>query len=251
MAESSLFADLAGAEEDFIVTRNQMGFMTVAPDPFSQALIDFAPYAPGPMLEIGAAYGVAAIRALEKGVQVIANDLAPEHLEILRQKTPEHLRSNLTLKPGRFPTEIDFPDASLGCVLSCRVIHFLDGDEIRAALSMLYRWLKPGGKICIVVETPYVKPFQPIIPQYEARVRNNEEWPGCFDNIHEIYAVHAPELVNRVPNLLHYLNETVLSRELSRAGFVVERCHTLNRIDFPVWLRLDGRESVGIIGRKE
>lgn len=246
-----LFSDLPGAKEDFIVTRNQMGFMTTVPDPFSQALIDFAPDAPGPMLEIGAAYGVATIRALEKGAKVIANDLSAEHLEILQQKAPGKLRQNLTLKPGKFPNELELADETIGCALACRIIHFLDGPTIRVALDKIYRWMMPGGKVGIVVETPYVRPFLPTIPEYEARVARGDEWPGCFDNIHEIYAQHSPELISQLPPLLHYMDIDVLEREVSRAGFKVEKCHTLDRTDFPNWLRLDGRESVGILAVKK
>ena len=42
----------------------------------------------------------------------------------------------------------------------------------------------------------------------------------------------------------------VLTRELSWVGFEIERAEYLNRTDFPQDLRLDGRESVGIVGRK-
>ncbi len=248
--EQKLFADLNGAQEEFIVTQNQMGFMTTKPDEFSQQLIDYAAQASEPMLEIGAAYGVATIRAIEQGAVVIANDLEPKHLEILQQKLPENMRNQLILKPGRFPDELNLPTSTVSCALACRVIHFFDGDTIRHALAKLYDWIKPGGKLAVVVETPYVKPFIPILNEYERRVKSGMEWPGCFDNIHEIYAKYAPELVSKVPPLLHYLDENILRREIEKAGFIIEKCHTINRTDFPEWLRLDGRESCGVIAYK-
>src|SRR5262245_32852905 len=115
------------AKAGLIPTLNQMGWMTVGLDAFSQAFVDFAPTAPGPVLDIGAAYGVASIAALNKGARVIANDLDPRHLEILRDNAPSAYARNLSLRPGAFPDELDFEEDSLGGILACRILHFFDG----------------------------------------------------------------------------------------------------------------------------
>ena len=39
----------------FVRTLNNMGYMTSGLDPYSQAFVDFAPGAPGPCLDVGAA----------------------------------------------------------------------------------------------------------------------------------------------------------------------------------------------------
>ena len=45
-----------------------------------------------PVLDLGCAYGVVAIAALHAGGTVTASDLEQQHLDILRQNTPEELR---------------------------------------------------------------------------------------------------------------------------------------------------------------
>lgn len=241
------FADMEGAEERFILTRNQMGFMTTGLDEFSEEIIRFAAAQPKPMLEVGAAYGVATLAALQASAKVIANDASAEHLEVLWNKTPEHYRGNLQLRPGYFPQELSFEPESVSAVLACRVIHFFDGKTIEESLEKIWRWLVPGGKVCIVAETVYIRTMQPLIEAYEVRKKNGEIWPGYFDNLAEFL---PEELAKKIPAAMHLMDEEVLQRSVLQRGFKVEKCHTLNRIDFPDWLRLDGRESVGIIARK-
>lgn len=49
----------------------------------------------------------------------------------------------------------DFPENAFAAILCSRVLHFLDGDEVEQALEKMYRWLKTGGKIFLVVDSPY------------------------------------------------------------------------------------------------
>jgi 2-polyprenyl-3-methyl-5-hydroxy-6-metoxy-1,4-benzoquinol methylase len=100
----------------FVKTLNGMGFMTSTLDEYSQDFARFAPSAPGPALDVGAAYGVATLEALKNGAHVIANDLDVRHLEILRDQTPSDQVSRLTLMPGRFPEELKIDE---GCWAQC------------------------------------------------------------------------------------------------------------------------------------
>lgn len=70
-------------EGKFINTLNGMGAMTTNLDPFSEAFVEFSGSCDFPVLEIGAAYGIATTAALSKGASVIANDLDQQHLEYL------------------------------------------------------------------------------------------------------------------------------------------------------------------------
>ena len=114
----------------FVRTLNSMGYMSASLDPFSQAFTEFAPRAPGPCLDIGAAYGVASLVALRNGASVISNDIDERHLKILSDRAPASDRSRLTLAVGDFPDKLDFPQGSLGAVLICRGMHFFDGPKI-------------------------------------------------------------------------------------------------------------------------
>ena len=230
----------------FVKTLNNMGYMTSTLDEFSSKFIDYSPLAPGPVLDIGAAYGIASLAALEKGATVIANDIEKAHLDILMEKAPDKLKVKLTLKPGAFPDQLKIENDTLGAVLVCRVMHFFDGDTIERSAKILFQWIKSGGRAFVVAETPYLKNFQNFIPIYEKRKTAGDSWPGFIDDVMAI----APERGAFLPPKMHLLDPDVLSRTFSNAGFVIEEAQMIPRKDFPEDLQLDGRESVGIVARK-
>lgn len=231
----------------FVKTLNNMGYMTSTLDPFSAAFVNFAPGAPGPALDIGAAYGVATIAALNGGAHVVANDVDPRHLEILLERTPSQQRNHLELKAGSFPEDVDFSPKAFGAILVARVFHFFPGVLIETAVQKLYQWLNIGGKLFIVGETPYLKNFKKFIPIYEARKQKGDFWPGYVEDVLSI----APERGKSLPPKMNFLDPEVLNRVLTQAGFFVEKAEMFARPDFPEDLRLDGRESVGAIAIKK
>lgn len=229
----------------FVPTLNGMGYMTSGLDPYSQAFVDFAPSAPGPVLDVGAAYGVASLAALAAGARVLANDLDPRHLEILRERAKDEAKA-LTLLPGAFPDGLDIPEGSLGAVLVCRVLHFFEGEAIERSADAVARWLAPGGKAFVVSETPFIGTARAFFPTYETRRRAGDPWPGIVRDV----GAHDPKRAGSLPKLMHLLDETVLRRTFTRAGLVVEKAGTFARPEFPKDIQLDGRESVGLVARK-
>jgi hypothetical protein len=230
----------------FVRTLNNMGYMTSTLDVYSNAFVDFAAKGPGPALDIGAAYGVATLPALESGAKVIANDIDPQHLEILAERASEASRGRLKLMPGSFPEELSIEPNSLGSILICRVMHFFSGPALEKAALKMFEWLAQGGKVFIVAETPYLKNFQSFIPTYEARKAAGDPWPGFIEDVMAI----APERGASLPPKMHFLDPEVLTRVFTKAGFVVEKAATFARPEFPEDIQLDGRESVGLIARK-
>ena len=237
-------------EYGFVKTLNNQGFMTNYLDEFSQEFVTFAPKAPGPVLDIGAAYGVASLPALEAGAHVIANDIDSRHLELLQQealaRTPKIANTQLILAPGKFPEELEFAPNSIGAVLACRLFHFFDGPTISKSIKKIHEWLAPGGKFFLVCETPYVGGLQPFWPIYEERVASGEPWPGYIDD----FMLIDPNRAKDLPKSMHLLEPFVLRRAFDEVGFKVEKAHTIARPKFPPGLKLDGRESVGIVGIK-
>lgn len=231
----------------FVKTLNNMGYMTSTLDPFSKAFVEFSVKAPGASLDIGAAYGVAAIEALKLGASVIANDIEEKHLEILKNRTPKELHSRLTLLPGAFPNALMIPENTVGSVLACRVFHFFDGPTIEFAAKLLFQKLLPKGKVFIVTETPFLKNFSTFIPTYLERKAEGEKWPGFISDVKAV----APERAVLLPPTIHFLDPDVLTRVFKEAGFEIERCEMIARKDFPADLQLDGRESVGLIACKK
>jgi hypothetical protein len=50
---------------------------------------------------------------------------------------------------------------------------------------------------------------------------------------------------------MHLLDEPTLRRVFSKAGFVIERLEMFPRPDFAPDIQLDGRESIGLVARKD
>jgi len=231
----------------FVETLNNMGVMLNTLDEFTWAYVEFAPKAPGPVLEVGSAFGSVTIEALKRGAtRVFANDMEPRHLEILEDRTPLELKPHLTCLPGRFPEDLFFDDNSLGAIVIARVLHFFEGPKIEHAARTLFNWLMPGGKVFVTCETPYLKNLQGFQDEYQRRVQAGEPWPGWIENFSK-YDTHRAKIL---PRQMHMMDETVLCRIFTDAGFCVERVHTFGRPDFPDDIRLDGRESVGLLATK-
>jgi len=226
---------------------NRTGFMTTTLDAYSKQFVEFAKDADGPVLEVGAAYGVATIPALQNGATVIANDLDERHLQILKDRTPEAFHSQLILKPGRFPDELELEENSVSAILICRVLHFFDGETIERSIAKAHRWLKPGGKLFIVADTPYLKNIESLIPYYEQRLKQGEKWPGYITDIKQRV---FPEYREYLPNVMHFLDEAVLRRVLENQNFTIEILELFSRHEYPKEIQLDGREGVAAIAIK-
>ncbi|MBI4351612.1 MAG: class I SAM-dependent methyltransferase [Elusimicrobia bacterium] len=234
-------------ENGLFRTLNSMGTMTPSPDIFSSAFIEFASKAPGRCLDIGAAYGVSTIPALAGGAHVVANDIDGRHLRILASRVPTEDRARLELAPGNFPDEMDFQPGSFGAVLICRVMHFFDGPRIDRAAAKVREWLAPGGKVFVVAETPFIGTARAFFPTYEARLKAGNKWPGVVENV----SAHDPKRAGSLPSLFHLLDDRVLSRVFTSAGFTIERLAYFARPDYPADIRLDGKESIGMIAIKK
>lgn len=235
-------------KDSLVVTLNQMGYMLSQPEKYIQAFIDFSGHAPGPVLDIGAAYGLATIPALENGAYVIANDLDERHLQILKNKVPPSHLKRLKIKPGRMPNEIDFAENSLGGVLASRVLSFVLPEETELSFEKIFKWLKPGGKFFFLGGSPYMGTFQKFLPTYLRRKAEGYEWPGFIENI----PYCTPERACDLPGFVHLLDKEVLSRSLKKVGFFIEQIGYNAALEMcPEDMKLDGREQIGAIAVKK
>ncbi len=235
-------ADSSGC---FIPTLNKTGYMTTHLDPFSQEFVEYASHDErGFVLEVGAAYGIATLAALSRGAKVICNDIEPLHLELVKQKAVLKDRFRLKILPGDFPYEVQLPLCSLDAILMCRVLHLFNGQQVEESIQKAYQILKPGGRIFIIVDTPYLKILSSFIPEYERRLKAGIKWPGFIQNLHEY--VQEKDL----PDVVNFLDDKTLRWVLEKYGFTIEKTSFICRWDFPPTRRLDGRESLGIIAYK-
>lgn len=255
------------AEEEktgqFLKTHNPSGGFTTTPcDPVSQKFIEYASEVAGKegtVLEIGAAFGAASLQALANGAKVFCNDIDPSNLAVVRNR---HLKavgtqeasvtgddSKLVLVPGSFPDELaGLPKNFFDAILICRVLHFFTGDQIEKSLDQLSVHLKPGGKLFVVCETPYLKNWQRFIPEFEKRVSEGMKWPGEITNPAEY---ESSGRAASLPKFVHWITKEVLEKSLTQAKMGVEHLSYIDRCgQFPKDLLLDGRESIGAVAAK-
>jgi len=233
----------------FVKTFNNTGYMTTYLDEVSQAWVDSAKKSSGLNLDVGAAYGVATLAALQESkATVMAVDLDPRHLEVLQARAEElKLGDRLMTMDADFPSGLKkVEDGSVTNILICRVLHFFDGKKLQDAINWCAAKLVKGGGLFLVNETPYLRNFQSFIPIYEERRRRGAEFPGFIEDVKAI----APERAPFLPPQMHLLDGEVLGRVCTKAGLTVEKTVVIPRPNFPVDIQLDGRESVGVIARK-
>ncbi|MCC5794606.1 MAG: class I SAM-dependent methyltransferase [Chromatiales bacterium] len=207
-----------------IPTLNDTGFMTDALDAFSARFAAEAGQAGGEVLDIGCAYGVATLAALEAGARVCAADVEPGHLSILEARTPSTQRERLRTVVACMPAA-DFPHRSFAAILAARVLHFLRGDEIECVIGKMFGWLMPGGRVFLVADSPYVGPWYKAWPEYEARKRAGDLWPGFIED----YSSFLPPSANLKSRRrqINPLDPDILERVAEAAGFLVEEARWL------------------------
>jgi SAM-dependent methyltransferase len=230
-----------------IRTHNKTGWASNRLNEVSERFVAFCRQAALPVLDIGAAFGIASLAALDAGATVIANDLEPGHLAAIAGAAPPENARRLVLLPGRFPRQLKFAESSLSAVHASNILHFLTGPQIELGLASVAHWLAPGGKFFVQVGTPWQQPFLAFVPVFEARRSAGDDWPGWLENTSQ-YSTHRK--LGQIPPSLHLLEDVTLRRKAEAAGLIVEEAWLYRRRDLPASLFLDGRECTGLIARK-
>ncbi len=219
-----------------IPTLNQRGFMLPALEEYSRRFVEYAAELAArdqaaEVLDIGCAYGVATLAALERGARVLAVDMEPGHVEILAQRTPPGHRARLRTGVAVLP-DADFERGAFAALLAARVLHFLEGRDVRAVIGRMRTWLRPGGKAFLIADTPYTGYWTSLAGRYEERKRDPAcEWPGFIDDIRPLFA--GRPLPEGTPLSLNPMDADILARECERAGFVVESAAMFGKPDGP------------------
>lgn len=231
-----------------IPTHNRTGWASNQLNEVSELFVAFCRGAKLPVLDIGAAFGIASLAALKAGATVIANDLEPGHLSAIAHAADPEDSRRLILIPGRFPRQLQFAEASLSAVHASNVFHFLTGPQIEQGIAAIAHWLAPGGKLFVQASTPWQQPFQAFVPVFESRRDAGIAWPGWMENTAE-YSTHRK--LSQIPASLHLLDDLILRRSADAAGLAVEHAWLYRRRDLPASLFLDGRECAGLIAKKQ
>jgi len=231
-------------EPGLIKTTNVMGLMYKELSPSSKAFVDYAKHAEAPLLDVGAAYGVATIAALESGAPgVIACDLSEEHLFILCASTPKALLSKLTTVLCKFPYDLTLDAQSLSAINLSNVLHFMDGNSILDSLHACWRWLKPGGKLFITVVT--TKNYPQVLPEYTKRVKAGIKWPGIFK-----IDFLANSSKGILPEYMHLFELESLRDILEEAHFSIDTIEYFCYKNYPPHFKQEGNEFLSVSATK-
>lgn len=205
-----------------VKTLNAMGFMNPSLDFIVEDFIDFAAEAQYPVLDGGAAYGVATIPALKAGATVIANDIDTRHLQLIVKD--QHLshaeKQRLFLNDRALPNDVNFPKNSLSAILLGRVLHFFTPAQVESMFQKANDWLVPGGRFYLVTMTPYHYSLKGFSDIFETRFAQGDPWPGIITTMTKDY---IPENKGKIPDYLHVIDARIVERLATEYGFEVER----------------------------
>lgn len=201
------------------------------------------------VLEVGAAFGIKTSQIVQTNTFVVANDIEPRHLEIMKDtfmqlavKAP--CFHNVNYVVGNI---IDLGEQELGsrkfdAILCESVLHFMRPEAMRKTLSHFYTHLKEGGRLFLTVCTPFIQGFCRI---YENNKLIDAEWPGFAEDPEALDStllyVHKP---------FHSMDQETLIRELALAGFSVVSSKYISKSYRHPELQYEGRDWLIAIAEK-
>ncbi|XP_055354005.1 uncharacterized protein LOC129599722 [Paramacrobiotus metropolitanus] len=174
---------LTSAQLDGVMqtTLNQMGWSVEIVDPYTGIFLKRMHGARQPVADLGCGFGIVTEHLLADGATVIANDIAPAHLEEVKRRIPDEQRANLTLV-ARDATQLDFPADSLVGIMAGRWVHFLTSPAFREFFQKAYTWLASGGTLCVTVHAMKAWCAPDVCREYEKNRESGMEWPGWSAN---------------------------------------------------------------------
>lgn len=232
-----------------IPTLNRKGFMNETLNQVSEAFVDFAGSCDAQLLDMGCAYGVATLPTLAAGATVTACDMDPGHVEILQSRVPQDQQWRLTPCVGEMP-DIDFIRETFGAVHCSRLVHFLMPDDLRSAFEQMAKWLKPGGKLFLVSDTPYAGYWSATVPGYLERKDAGEEWPGFIADTRPLLRPDSRKAQSDGPFHLNPMDPDILVREAERVGLAVEEARFLPSVSKAERERPLSKNQAGVIAVK-
>lgn len=233
--------------DKFITDLNNGKWDNESLDPYCAEFVTLAKESTRPVADLGVGNGFTTKKLLETGARVVANDLKTERLEEISRSLNADERGRLTLAPGD-ALQLVIPSASLGGILATRWINVLRPYECRLLMNDFYRWLAPGGILCITAHTPYSNTTKEAVDTYQHRKYIGDEWPGVVteDMLQES---RRGKLWSN--DWIYGYDPDILAREAILAGFKVKKCSFYGtRYVSTDEFQDDACNLVGIIARK-
>ncbi len=229
-------------ERGMVPTLNNKGFMSTSLDPVSAAFTLYAGQTEEWCLDLGCAYGIASLAALNRGARIIACDMEPGHVGVLLSEIDDAHRDCIHGVVGEMP-HVAFHPESFAAILCSRALHFLDGEGVEKAVRAIAHWLIPGGKVFLIADTPYTGFWARGAADYEKRKVAGDPWPGFIPDV----TVYLPDTA-RTKGLTRHLNPMdpdILARVCAEAGLTVEQAAFSGRPDQP-----ESKTHAGVIAQK-
>jgi ubiquinone/menaquinone biosynthesis C-methylase UbiE len=107
----------------------------------------------GKVLDAGCGQGQDSRLFASKGYDVTAVDFAAEALRFAAEKTPEELKGKINYRETDLSKPLVFPDGSFDVVYSHLATHYFDTATTQKLFDELYRVLKPGGTLILLVNS--------------------------------------------------------------------------------------------------
>lgn len=234
-----------------IRTLNHFGSAYCYENELTTAFLDFCREGREPkhVLEIGAGYGIKSSQIVQTGASLVINELSSEQLKCIKSAF-----QTFTLRDVRFGkclmTEGSFIEKDLqelggkpfDAILIESVLHFYDPETVVKALKRLHTFLKPRGRVYLLVSSPYLKY---LYKAYEANRSQSSLWPGYFED---------PESIDpnnrRLHKPYHVFDKETLQRELNLAGFSILVSKYIPRPHNEIDMALDNREGLIVVAEK-
>lgn len=205
-------------------TFNQMGSMNGVLGEFENSIIErFKPE--DWVLDVGAAYGLMCLKAIEKGCVVMAIDLDERHKQATLNRSEFQSRDiNFRYVVGDFSSPniaesihmaiAEADEHGFDHIILNRVFMYMTGDQMAQTLKNAAALLKEGGRIYTLSTTPFMSTFGLLKPEYEAEKRAGNPWPGYIQDVH----TKQPNLAKKVPNAYHMIDQDTLQKACKAAG---------------------------------
>jgi len=201
------------------------GQLSPALDRLSLKFAIWAGNAPSASLDVGCGDGVATISVLARGGHVVAVDPDEVAMGLLIGRIPSAHFRRLKVRLSKLP-DLEFKATHFSAVHVARVLHLLHPVALTHTLRKFFRWLYPEGKLFVSTFTPAGPAWAALQPEYRRRKMARYPWPGYFD---EPLPHCSQSGSTAFP--IHFLDESILVRELTAAGFVAEDIETYS----PPW----------------
>lgn len=231
-----------------IATKNHLGFMFIDIAGSTPAFLEYTKKCHGTVIDVGCAYGVATLPALEQSTaHVIAFDAAAEHLTVLKNMVKPEDIDRITFKHGYLQQDFNYPENTIDAIHLSYVIPYLSPTDFTHGIHACYQALKPGGKLFINTVSIYLNIFKHLTEDYEEQLTAGATWPGVVEKIKESQLNQSDS--KHVPDILNLVTLEFLEKQLIHLGFKIEQSFYYDFKNLPEF-HSEGRGCIAIIASK-